>query len=79
MSQDIPVGIHSSDMVQLLRREGIEVASHRLRYAARAGTIPAPFKTASGNMAWPPDDLPLIAKYFRNPRRQGRPKSSLTL
>jgi hypothetical protein len=47
----IPSGIHSSDLVQLLRREGFDVAIWRLRYAAKSGHIPAPFKTNSGDCA----------------------------
>ena len=70
----IPSGIHSSDMVQLLRREGFDVAIWRLRYAAKSGHIPAPFKTHSGDCAWRQADLPMITRYFSNPRRPGRPK-----
>lgn len=73
-SAHIPSGIHSSDMVQLLRREGFDVAPWRLRYAAAKGHIPAPFKTGSGDCAWRQNDLPSITRYFRNPRRPGRPK-----
>ena len=70
----IPAGIHSSDLVQLLRREGFDVAPWRLRYAAARGHVPAPFKTSSGDHAWRQADLPAIARSFRNPVRPGRPK-----
>lgn len=74
MKSFVQSGIHSSDMVQLLRREGFDVAPWRLRYAARHHHIPAPFKTGSGDCAWRERDLPAITRYFRNPRRPGRPK-----
>jgi hypothetical protein len=71
-------GVHSSDLVQLLRREGYEVGPWRLRYAARQRHIPAPFKTKSGNCAWRQGDIQAIVRYFQNPRRQGRPKKERT-
>jgi hypothetical protein len=74
MKPFVQSGIHSSDLVQLLRREGFDVAPWRLRYAARQHHIPAPFKTGSGDCAWRERDLPAITRYFRNPRRPGRPK-----
>jgi hypothetical protein len=70
----IPSGIHSSDLVQFLRREGFDVAPWRLRYAAQQGHVPAPFKTSSGDHAWRQSDLPAITRYFKNPRRPGRPR-----
>jgi hypothetical protein len=70
----IPSGIHGSDLVQFLRREGFEVAPWRLRYAAQQGHVPAPFKTSSGDHAWRQSDLPAITRYFKNPRRPGRPR-----
>ena len=73
-----PTGIHSSDLVQLLRLEGYDVRAHRLRYAARAGHIPGPFTTASGDHAWRSTDLPAVRRYFKNPRRPGRPRKAPT-
>jgi hypothetical protein len=67
-------GVHGSDVVQLLRREGLEVPPHRLRYAARMRYVPQPFTTASGDHAWRASDLPVIVRYFRKPRRPGRPR-----
>jgi hypothetical protein len=73
-----PTGIHSSDLVQLLKLEGYDVRAHRLRYAARAGHIPGPFVTASGDHAWRSADLPAVRRYFKNPRRPGRPRKAQT-
>jgi hypothetical protein len=73
-----PTGIHSSDLVQLLKLEGYDVRAHRLRYAARAGHIPGPFVTASGDHAWRSTDLPAVRRYFKNPRRPGRPRKAPT-
>ena len=74
ISTFVPVGIHSSDLIVSLNRESLGVKPWRLRYAALHGHIPQPFTTASGDHAWRPDDVPAIAAYFRNPRRQGRPR-----
>lgn len=71
-------GVHSSDLLRLLRREGLEVARHRLRYAAAQRYIPAPFTTASGDHAWRSTDLPAVVRYFRDPRRPGRPRKNTT-
>lgn len=70
----IKAGIHSSDLVQLLRREGFDVHPWRLRYAASKGYIPDPFRTVSGDHAWRQADVPAITRYFKNPRKPGRPK-----
>lgn len=72
----VPIGIHSSDLVVALNRQKLDVNPWRLRYAALHGHIPQPFTTASGDHAWRPDDVPAIAAYFRNPRRQGRPRKT---
>lgn len=74
ISTFVPTGVHSSDLVSLLQREGFDVNPWRLRYAATHGHIPQPFTTASGDHAWRADDLPAIASYFKNPRRPGRPR-----
>jgi hypothetical protein len=71
-------GVHASDVRQLLRREGLMVAPHRLRYAVQQRYIPAPFTTASGDHAWRPADLPAVVRYFRSPRRPGRPRKNPT-
>ena len=68
-----PIGIHSSDLVALLKGEGFPVPHWRLRYAAARGHIPTPFTTTSGDHSWKADDLPAICRYFKNPRRPGRP------
>lgn len=68
------VGIHSSDLVQLLQAEGFDVKPWRLRYAAQRDRIPQPFTTASGDHAWRSGDLPKIRSYFRNPVGRGRPR-----
>lgn len=68
------VGIHSSDLVQMLKAEGFDVKPWRLRYAAQRERIPQPFTTASGDHAWRSTDLPRIRSYFRNPVGPGRPK-----
>lgn len=70
-------GIVASDVRQLLRREGLEVAPHRLRYAAQQRYVPAPFTTASGDHAWRAADVPAIVRYFRKPRRPGRPRKQI--
>ena len=70
----IKSGIHSSDVVDLLRREGFDVAPWRLRYAASKGYVPPPFTTGSGDHAWRQSDLAAITRYFKNPRKPGRPK-----
>jgi len=68
-------GIHSSDLVQLLRAEGFDNAHPWvLRYAASRRRIPQPFVTASGDHAWRAADLPTIRRYLRNPVRPGRPR-----
>lgn len=73
--KNVPTGIHSSDLVQLLRAEGFaQVHPWTLRYAARRRRIPEPFTTASGDHAWRADDLPTIRRYLRNPVRPGRPR-----
>lgn len=74
MKTFVPAGVHSSDLVVLLNREGFDVKPWRLRYAAAHGHIPQPFTTTSGDHAWREDDLPAIARYFKNPRRPGRPR-----
>lgn len=74
MKAFVPAGVHSSDLVALLQREGFDVKPWRLRYAAAHGHIPQPFTTTSGDHAWREDDLPAIARYFQNPRRPGRPR-----
>lgn len=71
----MPTGIHSSDLVRLLRSEGFDsVHPWTLRYAARRRRIPEPFTTASGDHAWRAADLPTIRRYLRNPVRPGRPR-----
>jgi hypothetical protein len=70
----VPVGIHASDVVALLRNEGLPVQPWTLRYAARRLRIPQPFLTRSGDHAWSPDALPAIRQYFQNPVRPGRPR-----
>jgi hypothetical protein len=74
MKTVVPHGIHSSDLVQLLRAEGFPVHPWTLRYAARRQRIPEPFRTASGDHAWRPADLPVIRRYLRNPVGPGRPR-----
>ena len=75
MTPNVPTGIHSSDLVRLLRSEGFaSVQPWTLRYAARRSRIPEPFTTASGDHAWRPDDLPTIRRYLRNPVKPGRPR-----
>lgn len=74
----IKTGVHSSDVVELLHREGFDVGAWRLRYAAARRHIPEPFTTASGDHAWRPGDVPAIVTYFRNPRRPGRPRKVAT-
>lgn len=77
MKTIVPHGIHSSDLVQLLRAEGFDsVHPWTLRYAARRNRIPAPFTTASGDHAWRPGDLPVIRRYLKNPVRPGRPRKA---
>lgn len=72
---ELPVGIHSSDLVALLAAGGQPVPIWRLRHAASRGHIPAPFKAAAGDHLWAADDLPAIRRYFDNPRGPGRPSS----
>ena len=72
----VPTGVHSSDLLQALRRERMDVKPWRLRYAATHGHIPQPFTTASGDLAWRTDDVPAVVAYFRNPRRPGRPRKA---
>lgn len=74
--KNIPVGVHSSDVVQLLSRKGRDIGVWRLRYAARQGYIPKPFKTAAGDHCWRAEDLPVIARYFDDPVQPGRPKNA---
>ena len=75
MNANLPAGIHSSDLVQLLRAEGFSHARPwTLRYAVRRNRIPQPFTTASGDHAWRSTDLPAIRHYLRNPVRPGRPR-----
>lgn len=70
---DLPVGVHSSDVVQLLhRRFGKPVGIWRLRHAASRGYIPEPFKTAAGDHCWRAEDIDRIATYFDDPVRRGR-------
>lgn len=76
ISTFVPAGVHSSDLLQALHRERLDVKPWRLRYAASHGHIPQPFVTASGDHAWRPDDVPAIAAYFKNPRRPGRPRKA---
>lgn len=73
--KNVPMGIHSSDLVELLRAEGFDHARPwTLRYAAQRDRIPRPFTTASGDHAWRASDLPTIRRYLRNPVRPGRPR-----
>lgn len=73
--KNVQTGVHSSDLVQLLRGEGFDrVQPWTLRYAARHRRIPEPFTTASGDHAWRASDLPAIRRYLRNPVRPGRPR-----
>ena len=74
MTTFVKTGVHSSDLRQLLHREGFDVKPWRIRYAAAHGHIPTPFTTASTDHAWRPEDVPAIVTYFRNPRRPGRPR-----
>lgn len=76
MKHDIPTGIHSSDLVRLLQAEGYRVRPWTLRYAARQQRIPEPFRTASGDHAWRPADLPVIRRYLKNPVGPGRPRKA---
>lgn len=76
MKTCLPAGIHSSDLVQLLRAEGYTVHPWTLRYAAQRRRIPEPFTTASGDHAWRPRDVPQIRRYLRNPVGPGRPRKS---
>ena len=70
----LKAGVHSSDLIHYLKGEGFAVEKWRLRHAAKKGHIPSPTKTHSGDLTWRPDDVPVIKKYFQNPKRQGRPK-----
>jgi len=72
--KNVPVGVHSSDVVQLLRQQGRQIGIWRLRHAASRGYIPRPFKTAAGDHCWRADDLPAIADYFDDPVKPGRKK-----
>jgi hypothetical protein len=75
--RNLPHGIHSSDLVVLLRSEGFDqVHPWTLRYAAKRQRIPAPRRTASGDHTWRPNDLPAIRNYLRNPVRPGRPRKA---
>jgi hypothetical protein len=76
ISTFIPLGIHSSDLIQTMRRQSLDVKPWRLRYAASHGHIPQPFTTASGDLAWRADDVPAVVAYFQNPRRPGRPRKA---
>jgi hypothetical protein len=77
MTTPLPAGIHSSDVVKLLRAEGFDHAQPwTLRYAARRNRIPMPFTTASGDHAWRSTDLPAIRQYLRHPVRPGRPRKT---
>ena len=77
MKASVPAGIHSSDLVRLLQAEGFKNARPwTLRYAARRQRIPEPFRTASGDHAWKPADLPVIRRYLKNPVGPGRPRKS---
>lgn len=75
--KNIPVGIHSSDLVRLLQAEGYAHARPwSLRYAVKRGRIPRPFTTAAGDHCWLAADLPAIRRYLRNPARPGRPRKT---
>ena len=76
ISTFIPLGIHSSDLLQTMRRQSLDVKPWRLRYAAVHGHIPQPFRLTSGDLAWRADDVPAVVTYFRNPRRPGRPRKA---
>jgi hypothetical protein len=76
ISTFVPAGVHSSDLIQALHRENLEVGPWRLRYSANRGHIPQPFRLASGDLAWRADDVPAVVTYFRNPRRPGRPRKA---
>jgi hypothetical protein len=70
------VGVHVSDVIAWLWvQHGLRVRRHRLRHAVKTGVIPKPYTTASGDCGWKESDLGVLAAYFRNPRRQGRPKA----
>jgi len=68
-TDDLPVGIHSSDLVKIL-----DVPIWRLRHAASQGHIPSPFKATAGDHLWTADALPAIRRYFENPNGPGRPR-----
>lgn len=76
ISTFVPLGIHSSDLIQTMRLQNLDVKPWRLRYAAGHGHIPQPFTTASGDLAWRADDVAAVVAYFRNPRRPGRPRKT---
>jgi hypothetical protein len=77
MTTNLPTGIHSSDLVQLLQAEGFSRAQPwTLRYAASRDRIPRPFTTASGDHAWRSTDLPAIRQYLQHPVRPGRPRKT---
>jgi hypothetical protein len=76
VTQTALAGIHSSDLLSTLQAEGFLVRPWQLRYAARRGRIPTPFKTASGDHAWRASDLPAIRRYLRNPVGPGRPRKA---
>jgi|TARA_Y100000385_G_scaffold232294_1_gene244712 hypothetical protein len=71
----LPIGIHSSDVVGILRDEGYDVGIWRLRAAATNGRIPKPIKAKAGDHLWRADDIPAICRYFDNPIKPGRPKN----
>lgn len=73
-TDDLPVGIHSSDLVKILADEGQPVPIWRLRHAASQGHIPSPFKATAGDHLWTADALPAIRRYFENPNGPGRPR-----
>ena len=76
ISTFVPFGVHSSDLIQALHRENLDVAPRRLRYAASRGHIPPPLPTASRALSWRADDVAAVVSYFRNPRRPGRPRKA---
>ena len=61
-----------SELIVLLRSEGIVGQPHQVHYGIRAGYLPKPQQDGSGNFRFEPADVKACRVYLKNIPKPGR-------
>ncbi len=67
-----------SDLLAMLRAEGIDAKAHRLHHAITAGHLPRPARDGSGRFQFTATDAAAARKYLAAPPTPGRKKRADT-